>query len=209
MAAHLVAFLLLIAVLVAIPGPAVVLIMKHAVLRGRRSALLTASGVLTADLVWVGASVTGVTALLVASRPAFEALRFIGAAYLVYLGVRLLLRRGAAQQPVSARSGDAPTGSGRRAFREGVLCDLSNPKTLLVFTSVIPQFVPSHGGALDVALLGVIFALLGFVSLLIYAVVLGTTHRVVRRPRLSSALLRLSGAALVAFGVGLALEPTD
>jgi threonine/homoserine/homoserine lactone efflux protein len=209
MAAHLVAFLLLIAVLVAIPGPAVVLIMKHAVLRGRRSALLTASGVLTADLVWVGASVTGVTALLVASRPAFEALRFIGAAYLVYLGVRLLLRRGAAQQPVSARSGDALPGSGRRAFREGVLCDLSNPKTLLVFTSVIPQFVPSDGGALDVALLGLIFALLGFASLLIYAIVLGATYRVVRRPWLSGVLLRLSGAALIAFGVGLALEPTD
>jgi threonine/homoserine/homoserine lactone efflux protein len=208
-AAHLVAFLLLIAVLVAIPGPAVVLIMKHAVLRGRRSAILTASGVLAADMLWVGASVTGVTALLVASRPAFEALRWMGAAYLVYLGVRLLLRRGATRPAADATVAENSPRSGRRAFREGVICDLSNPKTLLVFTSVIPQFVPSSGGILDVALLGTIFAGLGFVSLLVYAVVLGTTHRVVRRPRLADALLRLSGAALIAFGVGLAVEPTD
>ena len=81
------------AVLTVIPGPAIVLIMKNAVLRGRRGALVTAAGVFS-GLVWVTASIAGLTALLVAYRPAFEALRFLGAAYLIYLGVRLFLNRG-------------------------------------------------------------------------------------------------------------------
>jgi threonine/homoserine/homoserine lactone efflux protein len=211
-ARHFVPFLGLVVLLVAIPGPAVVLIMKNAVLRGRNSALLTAAGVFVADLIWVVASVSGVTAALVASKPAFVALRWVGAAYLVYLGVGLVLRRGVRPLPENP-SADRPlarSGSSvRRAFREGVICDLSNPKTVLVFTSVIPQFVPSTGGPADVAELGIIFALLGFLSLLLYAVVLGSAHRAIRRPRLADGLLQVGGGILVAFGVGLAIEPSD
>jgi len=211
MFARLPAFIGLIAVLVAIPGPAVVLIMKNAVLRGRRSAGLVALGVFSGDLVWVAASVTGLTAVLVASRPAFEALRLLGAAYLLYLGVRLLLRRRNA--PVVDVGTPTPTRparpSVRQAFGEGALCELSNPKTLLVFTSVIPPFVPDGGGLVDVALLGALFASLGLISLLGYAFALGTTHGRIRRPRLVDGLLRAGGAALVAFGAGLAVESTE
>jgi threonine/homoserine/homoserine lactone efflux protein len=201
-------FLGLTVVLVAIPGPAALLVMKNAVLLGRNSAILTAVGILSADMVWVGASVTGITALLVASEPAFETLRWLGAAYLVYLGGRLVMGRVTRVTPGDRDSARLHR-SGRHAFREGVICDLSNPKTLLVFTSVIPQFLPSTGTALDVAALGATFAVVGFASLLLYAFALGAAHRVVRRTRLVDGVVRLGGAVLIAFGVRLAVEPIN
>ena len=73
-------------VIVAVPGPSVMLIVKSTLLRGRRAAILVAVGVLCGDLIWAAAAVGGITALIVASRPAFEALRIAGAAYLIYLG---------------------------------------------------------------------------------------------------------------------------
>jgi threonine/homoserine/homoserine lactone efflux protein len=90
----LLAFTALSAVLVVIPGPAVMLVLKHALTRGQVPALFTAAGVLVADLVWAMASVVGLTALLVSSQIAFDLVRYLGAAYLTYLGVRLMLARG-------------------------------------------------------------------------------------------------------------------
>lgn len=210
MLAHVLAFTGLVAVLVAIPGPAVVLIMKNAVLHGRRAALLVGGGVYAGDLVWVAASTTGLTAVLVASRPAFETLRYVGAAYLLYLGIRLI-RSGAGVAETTDVADEPAVGrrTVRRAFAQGVLCELSNPKTLLVFTSVIPQFVPASAGGADLALFGVLFATLGFVSLVAYALVLSATRRVVRRPKLADRLTRASGGVLVAFGIGLAVEHAD
>ena len=201
---HLLAFAGLSAVLVAIPGPAVVLVMKSAIARGRRTAVITACGVLVADLVWALASVAGLIALLVSSRTAFEVLRYAGAAYLLYLGVRLLLTR-----DVDALRGSVamPRVSVRRAFVEGLLCDLSNPKTLIVFASVIPQFLAvGSSGPLDALVLGVVFAVLGFGSLLVYAAAFGAARGLVRRARAFRVVIRRGGALLAAFGVGLVVE---
>jgi threonine/homoserine/homoserine lactone efflux protein len=201
---HLLAFAGLSAVLVAIPGPAVVLVMKSAIARGRRTAVITACGVLVADLVWALASVAGLTALLVSSRTAFEVLRYAGAAYLLYLGVRLLLTR-----DVDALRGSVamPRVGVRRAFVEGLLCDLSNPKTLIVFASVIPQFLAvGSSGPLDALVLGVVFAVLGFGSLLVYAAVFGAARGLVRHARAFRVVIRGGGALLAAFGVGLVVE---
>jgi threonine/homoserine/homoserine lactone efflux protein len=207
---RLLPFVALIAVLVAIPGPAVVLIMKNAVLHGRRAALLTGCGVYFGDLLWVGASATGLTAVLVASRPAFETLRYLGAAYLIYLGARLVFARSRASDAIRAENTELKSSrSARRAFVQGTLCELSNPKTLLVFTSVIPQFVPPSAGAVNLAFYGVLFATLGFCSLVMYAIVLSMTGRVVKRPKLTERITRASGGVLVAFGVGLAVQHSD
>lgn len=198
-------FLAFVVVLTVVPGPAVVLIMKNAVIRGRRGAVITAAGVFTSDLVWVTASIAGLTALLVTYRPAFEALRFIGAAYLIYLGIRLLLSRGhgiaaeePASQPVRGRAG--------RAYAEGVLSELSNPKTLIIFTTVIPPFLPTNATPADVALYGLTFAMVAFGTSIAYALVFSASRRLVKGPRFKSLLLRGSGGVLTAFGVGLAIE---
>lgn len=203
MPANLFPFIGLVAVLTAIPGPAIVLIMKSAILRGRRAAMTTAVGIFCGDLVWVAASLAGLTAILTASRPAFEALRFAGAAYLIYLGVRLIIRRRAAVE--SGERLPARPISGR-TFSEGALCELSNPKALVVFTSVIPPFLPQGSGFVDLAIFGLLFAVVGLMSCLSYALVLGTSRQLVRRPRVTDGLLRGSGGLLVAFGTGLAVE---
>jgi threonine/homoserine/homoserine lactone efflux protein len=200
--AHLAAFAGLCLVLVAIPGPAVVLVMKSAVARGRRTAVVTALGVLAADLVWALASVVGLTALLVSSQTAFEVLRWAGAAYLVYLGLRLLFAR-----DLTFGAAVAPRVGVRRAFVEGLLCDLSNPKTLIVFASVIPQFLAvGASGPLDALVLGLTFALLGFASLLVYAAVFGAAGGLVRHARVLRAVVRGGGVLLTGFGAGLVVE---
>jgi threonine/homoserine/homoserine lactone efflux protein len=193
------------AVLTVIPGPAIVLIMKNAVLRGRKGALITATGVFSSDLVWVTASIAGLTALLVAYRPAFEALRFLGAAYLIYLGVRLFLSRGHGgdDDQTPALSARGRTG---RAYLEGVLAELSNPKTLLIFTTMIPPFLPAQATPADVALHGLTFAVVGFASSAAYALAFSASSRLVAGQRAKKLLLRGSGGVLTAFGVGLAVE---
>jgi threonine/homoserine/homoserine lactone efflux protein len=206
---HYFAFVALVAVLVLIPGPAVILVMRKAVTAGHRGALRVAVGVLAADLVWAAAAAAGVSAVIVASEPAFLALRFAGAAYLIYLGTRMLLAPKDTLLPAAAARGEdeTPARAARpRAFRQGFLCDMTNPKTLLVFTGVIPQFIPAGSSPLLPALLGVTFAGLGFASLTLYSLVLARAGGVLRRPKLARRLMRGSGGILVGFGVALAAE---
>lgn len=203
-----VSFVALVAVLVLIPGPAVLLVVQRAVSQGFRSALAASLGVLTADLVWAVAAALGVTAVLVASEPAFLALRLLGAAYLAYLGLRLLLSHPGALLPTE---GTRAAGGGRPlvAFRQGFVCDMTNPKTVVAFTSVIPQFLGSGDDVAMAALLGVTFALLGFASLMLYAAVFSGTTRLLGRPRWQRLFARGSGVALVGFGVALAVESVE
>ncbi|NEA52213.1 LysE family translocator [Streptomyces sp. SID10815] len=202
------AFCALSAVLVVIPGPAVLLVLKSAVARGRGPALLTALGVLVADLVWAGASVAGLTALLVSSQIAFDAVRYLGAAYLGYLGLKLLLTRSALPSPEqdAAPSRVGEPRSRWRAVREGLISDLSNPKTVIVFTSVIPQFIDRGARPVDTLILGTVFAVTGFLSLVAYALVFSAAAKMLRDARVTRAILRAGGAILAAFGVGLAVE---
>jgi threonine/homoserine/homoserine lactone efflux protein len=202
------AFSALCVVLVIIPGPAVMLVLKSAIARGRGPALLTALGVLAADLVWAAASVAGVTALLVSSQIAFDVVRYLGAAYLVYLGIRLLLARAALPSPEQSATA---AGAGRprsrwHAFREGLISDLSNPKTVIVFTSVIPQFIGHGARPAGTLVLGVVFAVIGFLSLTAYALVFSAAAKALRDARVIRATLRAGGAILAGFGVGLAVE---
>jgi threonine/homoserine/homoserine lactone efflux protein len=180
------------------------LVGKNAALRGLSSAMTTALGVFTADLVWMTASVIGLTAVLVAFEPAFLAVRLIGSAYLIVLGLRLLFSRD--HGPSEDRSSPQRVDS-RRAFREGVACDLSNPKTLLVFTSLIPQFLSGSPEPWQLAAYGTAFATMGLPSLAVYAVVFSRTRAITQRPRARASSSRVSGVILIGFGGRLATEP--
>ena len=129
-------------------------------------------------------------------------------AYLCWLGATLILRR-----RTTSVDDEKPSSSRRlrlSPFAEGVVCDLSNPKTLLVFTSVIPQFLPSDGGSpLQAAVLGATFATIGLATLVAYSMLFGRIGLAGLQSRLGDLLLRLSGAVLVFFGVRLAVEPAD
>jgi threonine/homoserine/homoserine lactone efflux protein len=204
---NLLGFASLAAVLVAIPGPAVTLVMKRSVVSGRRQATKTALGVMSGDLFWMTSSVVGLTAVIVASQPLFQAIRLLGAAYLCWLGATLLFRRRAGDDTPAAL--DSPRRLRLGAFAEGAIAELSNPKALLVFTSVIPQFLPAGGGhPFQVALLGTTFAIVGFAALMAYATVFSKIGLAGLNTRIGDTLLRIGGAILIIFGIRLATEPT-
>ena len=183
----MIAFLVVAVVVIVSPGPDFALTLRNGVTRGR--GLATAAGVVAGQLVWVAATAAGVAALLVASRPAFEALRLVGAAYLVWLGLSMLFRRGHAVR--AARPGSA--------FRQGLLNNLSNPKMPIFFTSLLPQFGASFGA---LATHGLVFAALTLGWLALVA----RTSAALRRPAVRRALDVVSGVVLVAFGLRLATE---
>jgi threonine/homoserine/homoserine lactone efflux protein len=182
-------FLLVAMVVIVSPGPDFALTVRNSVTRGRGFA--TALGVVTGQLVWAFAAAAGVAALLVASRPAFEALRLVGAAYLVWLGLSLLLSRGRGRDACAARPGSP--------YRQGLLSNLSNPKMPIFFTSLLPQF---GGSFAALAVHGLVFAGLTFLWLILVA----RMSAALRRPAVRRALDVVTGVVLVAFGFRLATE---
>jgi threonine/homoserine/homoserine lactone efflux protein len=192
---HLVAFLGVSLLVIVTPGQDTALTIRNTLLGGRRGGVRTAAGVAAGQATWTLAASAGVVALLRASAPAFTAVRLLGAAYLVYLGLQTLLRRG----HVEPRAG----GSARRAFRQGLLSNLGNPKMAVFFTSLLPQFGSSFAALVA---LGLAFCSLTFLWLSGYAWAVARAGDVLRRPRIRCALDRVTGVVLVGFGLRLAVE---
>ena len=207
MGVHLWLFLGFAAVVIVAPGPDTAMVTKNALLHGRRAALGTALGVNAGLSVWTIAAALGVASLLRASDVAFTALKLIGAAYLIWLGFQALR---AAGQGGSHASDERPAGTALGAkggFRQGALSDLANPKIAVFFTSVMPQFVdPGRSVLVPSLLLGALFVLMTLAWLTAYAIVAVRASALLRRPRVSAAVDRLTGAVLIGFGIRLALE---
>jgi len=208
MAAQFVAFLGVAVLVIVTPGPDTALTIRNALLGGRRAGVFTAIGVSSGQAVWTLATSAGLAALLVASEPAFLALKLAGAAYLVLLGAEALwraVRRDPARPPMTARTPQALAPSG--AFRQGLLSNLGNPKMAVFFTSLLPQFTPESEASFAVLLLlGLVFCCLTFVWLAGYAVAVARAGDLLRRERIRRVLDALTGAVLVALGVRLAAE---
>ena len=204
----LLAFVGVAALTITTPGPDTALTVRNALLGGRACGAATALGVTLGLAVWTLTASAGIAALLVASEPAFMAVKFAGAAYLVFLGAQSLwhaLRGGAGAH--------APEGRGPRrltpgiALRQGVINDLGNPKIAVFFTTLLPQFAPTHGPAfLTLLAFGLVFCAMTFVWLVLYSVVIARAGQALRRPRIRRALDAIMGAALVALGVRVAAE---
>ena len=192
---HLVAFLGVSLLVIVTPGQDTALTIRNTLLGGRRGGVRTAAGVAAGQATWTLAASAGVVALLRASEPAFVAVRLLGAAYLVYLGLQTLLRRGEVRLGAGASS--------RRSFRQGLLSNLGNPKMAVFFTSLLPQFGSSFSGLVG---LGLAFCSLTFLWLSGYAWAVARAGDVLRRPRIRRALDQVTGAVLVAFGLRLAAE---
>lgn len=189
--------------IIAVPGPSMLYILARGIANGRRVAIATALGVESASLLFVAATAVGLGAALAASGLALNAIRWAGVAYLLWLAVRAL-RRGAAAADALAAAPVRP----RHAYREGLLVGLSNPKVILFFLALFPQFVdPARGpAATQVLILGGVFVALGLAADLTNAVVadrLGGWLRrhpaVQRRRHLAEAAsyLGLGGAAAI------------
>lgn len=205
---HLAAFLAVSALVIVTPGQDTALTIRNTLLGGRGGGIGTALGVSAGQAVWAVATSAGLAVLLEASQPAFVALRLAGAAYLVYLGGQALYdavsRRGPVAEPGSA-------GSDRmrpwRAFRQGLLSNLGNPKMVVFFTSLLPQFVTrGQGGFSGLLLLGLLFSLMTLMWLTAYAIAVTKARAFLLRSRVRRVLDAITGTVLVALGIRLASE---
>jgi threonine/homoserine/homoserine lactone efflux protein len=192
--------------LLVIPGPAVLYIVTRSVDQGRAAGLASVCGVHVGTLVHVAAAALGLSALLVSSATAYQAVRWLGAAYLIWLGVRRLLARDEDPRP----EGDGrPRRLGlRRIFAQGVVVNVLNPKTALFFLAFLPQFVDVSRGSVpfQVVVFGVAFVVLGLASDSAYALLASTgAGWLRRRPRVARTSRLVSGGVLISLGVTTAL----
>jgi RhtB (resistance to homoserine/threonine) family protein len=205
-------FLAISTLLIVMPGPDTAMVTKNALVGGRRAGIYAAFGVTIGLTVWTLAAALGIAALLQASAVAFLVLKLVGAAYLIWIGIQMLRARDLTAVASSLGHGVAPhdavrRGSDVRALRQGLLCDLGNPKVAIFFTSFLPQFVHGHGHAFPVLLmLGLVFTLMTLAWLVAYGTALGHASAVMRRPSVRKTLDRFTGFVLIAFGVRLAFE---
>lgn len=182
--------------LLLIPGPTVLLVISNALSQGRRVALATAAGVAAGDAVAMTASLLGLGALVMASATLFTALKWAGALYLIYLGLRLLMSR-AAPDPLP----EAVPGRGR-AFRQAALVTALNPKSIVFFVAFVPQFLdPAAPLPPQFAILIATFVTLAAANALAYALLADRLRLRIARPGVTAALSRFGGGALVAMGL--------
>jgi threonine/homoserine/homoserine lactone efflux protein len=196
---HALAFLGVSAIVIVTPGQDTALTIRNALAGGRRSGIFTAGGVAVGQATWTLAAAAGLAALLQASQPAFTAVRLAGACYLVYLGAQTLLDAWRAR----ARTHAAKRATARGSFRQGFVSNLGNPKMAIFFTSLLPQFGTSFGTML---LLGAVFCTMTFTWLTAYGIAVARAGDILRRPRVRKLVAAVTGSALAAFGVRLAVE---
>jgi len=189
--------------LLAIPGPAVLFVVSRSIDQGRRAGLSSVLGITTGTVVHVTMAAVGLSSLILASRVAFDAVRYVGAAYLIYLGIRRLLSRGVEEAEVD----HAPRTS-RDLYRQGLIVNLLNPKTIVFVFAFIPQFVDLGAGHVwfQIMALGLTFATLGLLSDSTYAFVAGTIADRLRGTPLVARVERwFGGTVLIALGITSAL----
>jgi threonine/homoserine/homoserine lactone efflux protein len=194
---------------IAIPGPDTALTIRNSLGAGRAGGIATAIGVVAGQLGWEVATAAGLTAVLLASEQVFHFIKLAGALYLIVLGIqsmRAAIRsRGRRDAPRASETG--PRIRPARAFHQGLVSNLGNPKMAVFFASIFPQFAPhgheTFGGLMS---LGLIFSALTLTWLCLYACVIASAAGFFRRARVQRTMEGVTGAALVGLGARLALE---
>jgi threonine/homoserine/homoserine lactone efflux protein len=184
--------------LAVVPGPAVAYIVTQSVDKGRRAGLVSALGVASGGIVHVAAATVGLSALIASSATAFTAIKLVGAAYLIVVGVRRILGRDdeASAEPVPADL--------RRLYRQGAVVNVLNPKTALFFLAFLPQFVDPERGhvALQATVLGLVFIAIATISDAVWALGAGSLAGVLKASERARRIERwASGTILIGLGV--------
>jgi RhtB (resistance to homoserine/threonine) family protein len=188
---------------IATPGPDTALTIRNALTGGRRPGIFTALGIATGQATWALFSAAGVAAILTASQPAFTAIRVAGAGYLIWLGLQSLMAaatrsRHHVAEPTGRRAGK------RAAFRQGFLSNLANPKMVVFFVSLLPQFTTGRSSFVLMLTLGLLFAAMTLAWLAAYAVAVARAGAFLRRGSLARLIDGLTGVVLVGLGIRLA-----
>lgn len=201
---HLLAFIGIATVVVVVPGPDMALVARNVIRHGRVAGYATSVGICVGTLGWALAAGFGVASLLAASATAFTALKLAGAAYLIYLGITSFRGHDSFTPDGGA---DRPGLPPRRAFLQGLLSALLNPKLGVFFLTLLPQFIaPSDPVAIRALQLALIFDVIGITWLTIYTTMLGAIGAALGRPGPRRAMRYVTGTVLVGLGARVALE---
>jgi threonine/homoserine/homoserine lactone efflux protein len=209
---NLPAFILASVVLMFIPGVDMALVTRQVLVHGRRAAFGTVGGLLVGGLAQASFATVGLSAILLTSSAAYTAVKLVGAAYLIAVGVQTVwgsLRRGPSN---GGTSSDVPAQlfqpmGLRRAFLLGFISDVTNPKVAVFFLSFLPQFItPGEHAAAEMATLGLLFNAIATSWWIAYVFFLDRVSGWLRRARVRAAMERVTGAVLVALGIRLAVE---
>ena len=201
----LLAFAVFAAIVTITPGLDTMLVVRTAAVSGRAAAFAAAAGIMLGCLCWAVASALGITALVSASRVGYEILRWAGAGYLCYLGVRALWRH---RRPSTVEGDAGPQPVGRAsAFRVGLTTNLLNPKIGAFYLSALPQFLP-HGVAplLASTALAMVHNVEGLIWFTGLVFLVGRAARVLSRPAVKRRLEQVAGVVFIGFGIRLVLE---
>ena len=194
------------AILVFTPGPNTLYIIARSVNQGRTAGLVSSLGVEAGTLIHIIAAAFGISALLVSSALAFNVVKYAGAAYLIYLGIKTLLTR---EKPAAAETVEAK--SLRRTFSQAVLVNVLNPKSALFFFAFLPQFLDAErGAAMQILFFGAIVVALGFTSGSLYSLLAGSIGNVLRgNLKFLRAQRYFAGSVYLGLGAATALTGTS
>jgi homoserine/homoserine lactone efflux protein len=184
------------------PGPAVLYVLSQAIRRGAQKSLWASAGILTANAMYFALSATSLGAVIVASYKLFFLIKWLGAAYLVYLGFASFFGK---ELIVGLPESDTGVRSSPRILRDGFLLQAANPKALLFFTAILPQFINArHNVVFQVLVLGISSIVVEFIILFTYGQLAGRALSAARNPRFEKLTNRLAGSLLIGAGLGLA-----
>ncbi|HEX9999613.1 MAG TPA: LysE family translocator [Actinoplanes sp.] len=192
------AFLTFAVAVVLVPGPDFAVVTGNTLAGGRRRGMSCSIGVATSNAIQGAAAVAGLGAIITRAQPVFLAIKWAGVLYLTYLGVQLL------RSAVRGRYDVGPASSG--GWRQGFLSNITNPKVLVFYLAVLPQFLAPGTGVPVLLVFALSHALLSLVYLLILTVFLHRVRRVLARRPIRRALDAITGVAMISFGARLALE---
>ena len=203
---NLISFTILAGLLTMLPGLDTAQVLRSVTIGGKSSAYATVAGILTGVWIWGAAAALGISALLVASHIAYAAVKWAGAAYLIYLGIKMLWEsRKISHETVQAKIADKT--SNRKAFNRALLINLTNPKTGVFYIAILPQFLPEEFpalvGGLLLATIHNALALIWF-TMMIYGA--SFAKETLQNPKVQKIIERASGIALIGFGIRVAFE---
>lgn len=203
--ATLITYVAIVLGFVFIPGPATLLTIARATTSGTRVGIATGAGITAGDIVHTLLAVVGISAIIATSAVLFSIIKYMGAAYLIYLGIKAIIEKnpsslgGKGQMPITAP----------QAFRQAILAEMLNPKTALFFLAFLPQFVKPENGSVvaQLTILGVLFAFIGFFSTIVFAISAGGLGNFLRRnPKVLKWQGKVVGSIYCGLGLRVAMQ---
>jgi threonine/homoserine/homoserine lactone efflux protein len=203
------AFLSVATIVIITPGPDTAVTIRNTLFAGRAGGIMTALGVASGQAIWALATSAGIVALLLASDPIFLAIKYAGAAYLVFLGLQALREAIRPSATATATNEERPVRilSAIAAFRQGIVSNLGNPKMAVFFASLLPHFVPAESATFFAFFaLGLMFALMTLAWLILYTILVSRIGDLLRRAAVRRWIEGATGSVLIGLGVMVAVE---